>query len=88
MSAPATGRRKETLEIPCGGADVARIVMEAIRRESEDGPGDVRIAMKNEGPTLRIELDAPDEVELRASRFSMLRLSDAARRVAHLARKG
>ena len=85
MSA-ATPRRKETLDIPCGSEAVARIVMEAIRVEADDGPGDVKTKLAVDGQSLHIHLDAPDEVELKATKFSLLRLSGAARRVAEIAR--
>jgi tRNA threonylcarbamoyladenosine modification (KEOPS) complex Pcc1 subunit len=84
----APGGPTAEFSLDMGTPAVARVVLESIRPEAEGGPGSVAATLRQDGHTIHVRLAAPDEVELKATRSSLLRLAEAARRVAEIAAPG
>lgn len=71
-----------SVTIPCTDPDEARVLRQALEVEVADGPEGTTAILTVEGSDLTVAVEAGDVSSLRAALNSVLRLLDAARRVA------
>lgn len=71
-----------SLAVPCTDPDEARVLHQALEVETRDGPEGSTVTLRVQDATIAIEVEAPDTSTLRAALNSVLRLLDAAQRVA------
>ncbi len=70
------------LDLDCGDETAARIVAAAVQSEAEEGPEGTRAELRQDGARLRVRIESDDLSRLRAALQSLVRLADAAHRVA------
>ncbi len=73
---------RASFTIPCTDEREASVLLEAVRVEADEGPEGTTTELSSEGSVLNLELTGGDLSGLRAAIHSVLRLLDAARRVA------